>query len=216
MRTIMIIALLTFCTLFPVISQTITSTVSVSQWQDSWLAKWQSTDPIDKKESMEQLAALLLIIDKDSPLVNTLTDKLVTYSGISSSHIDVAIAFQGLRVGFPDKAAEGMLDLILKHQNDFRVNRFRIGLARAFRQTGQFELAAAQIDPIVDLRTSDGRWATLERARIYQSQNDSKHAIELYKSIQNSDATSYLKQTAHREQLETSFRSVLSDEIITE
>ncbi|MCD4653045.1 hypothetical protein K8T06_03830 [bacterium] len=210
MRTIMIAIGFVFSLMFgSILAQTMPSTLTITQWQDSWLAKWQSAEPEDKNQSMAQLAALLLIIDNDAPEISGLKNRLATQTEISIE-ADIALALQLLQIGFPDKAAQKLLDLILKYPDDFRINRFRIGLARAFRQDGQFELAAAQLEPIMDLHTSDGRWATLERARLYQTQNNSKLAIELYEQIENSNASMFLKQTAHKEKLDSSFRSALS------
>lgn len=192
-------------------AQQLPSSVSVKQWQDSWLAKWQSGNTEDKSEAMSQLASLMLLLDTDAPLIRDLTDRLDTQSD-ASVDAAAAVGFQMLRQGLSESGSQRLLDLILKYPSDPRVNRFRIGLARAFRQDGQFDLAAAQLEPIMDYKTPDGRWATLERARLYRAMNDDTDAIRLLEALESEAVNDYLRQIAHTEKLEASFSRIVSRE----
>jgi len=187
------------------------SSVSVTQWRDSWLAKWQSGNASDSDDALTQLAALMLLLDTDAAIAGNLMDRLETQRD-TSADADAALGFQMLRRGFSEKGSQRLLDLVLKHPGDPRVNRFRIGLARAFRQDGQFDLAAAQLEPIMDLKTPDGQWATLEQARLLRSQGDDDGAIRLLTALEQSASSDYLRQLAHSEKQEASFNRIVNHE----
>jgi len=194
------------------LAQKLPSSVSVPQWRDAWIAQWQSGNSDEKTRALSQLSALLLQLDVDAPESLELMDRLEPL-GNQSADAGMAVAFQTLRRGFPEKSSRHLLDLILKYAADPRVNRFRIGLARAFRQDGQFDLAAAQLEPIMNLQTPTGRWATLERALLYRTQGADEDAIRLLEDLEKAAVNVYLKQRIEQEKLEASFNRLVTSEV---
>lgn len=166
------------------------STVTTSQWRDNYLAKWQAGDTTDKLDAVQQLAALLILLPPSDPIYSTLVDRL-------RIHIDdmpdaqMAVAFQALATGQPQEASQHLLDLILQYPGDHRINRFRIALARAFRADRQYDLAIAQLEPLMNTTTTNGKWAMLEHALLLQEMGRYEDAItvltELAASLEDTD-----------------------------
>lgn len=209
--SVTLIILITILGTVAINAQNLPSTVTLQQWKDSWLAKWQSGSSDDAKDAIAELSSLLLLLDNETPDIHSLRDRLQSQSQQNNDAL-IAIALKNLQSGFPDQAAESLLELILKLPQDPRVNRFRIGLARAFRQDERFDLAVAQLEPILELKTPDGRWATLEYARILRTQGDNQTAINIYQSILDSQPSRYLGRIARAEKLDTNFSNVIQEE----
>ena len=203
------------CLLAPVRAQDMPSTVSITQWQDSWLAKWQSDASEDKTDAITQLAALHLLTEGKTEESGELQAKLMAVKG-SYTAVDAALAFQLLETGFQDQAAKELLDLILNYPDDARVVRFRIGLARAFIQDNQFDLAGAQLEPIVNPDTPSGQWALLEQARLLKASGETDLAINSYNELIKANTSNFLMQLANKELLNVTFNQVIQEEPIIE
>ncbi|MGB3977207.1 MAG: hypothetical protein WBM02_08985 [bacterium] len=158
------------------------STVTTEQWQDSYMAKWQSGNEGDKVDAIEQLAALLLLLPPSDSMGSITSESLERFIQISPDAL-MAQAFYSLQSGNPKIASQRLLDIILKYPDEPRINRFRIALARAFREEGKYDLAAAQLDPLMNLITTDGKWATLEKVDLLHKTGDFKGAVQILKLL---------------------------------
>jgi predicted Zn-dependent protease len=168
------------------------STVTTSQWRDTYLAKWQAGDDTDKRDAVEQLAALLLVIPPSDPIHTALADRLEIHVD-DTPDASMAIAFQALATGQSQKASRRLLDLILQYPDDYRINRFRIALARAFGADNQFDLAAAQLEPLMNTSTTNGQWAMLEKGLLLHEAGQYEDAISLLTELAATlDNTEYL------------------------
>lgn len=168
-------------------AQGLAASVSAAQWRDSFLAKWQSGDQQDKHDAIVQLSALLLLLSDSDPNKQDLIDRLEIHV-TDSVDAQMAIAFSKLASSNPGDASKRLLDLIMRFPDEPRVQRFRIALARSFRMQGQLETANAQLEPLLNPNTEDGRWALLEKAMILDDLHDTHKAIELLKQLAETSA----------------------------
>ncbi len=186
-----VIFLVFFC--LPTYAAFLPSTVTSEQWQDSYLAKWQSGNENDKIDAIEQLSALLLILPTSDPMSSISNDLLERFIRVSPDAL-MAQALYLLQSGYPQIASQRLLDLILSYPDDPRINRFRIALARAFKEEGKHDLAVAQLDPLMNTMTIDGKWATLEKAILLHETGDFKSAVQILKSLTSVvEGNSYLE-----------------------
>ncbi len=176
----------------PASAQVLPATVSVSQWRDSFLAKWQAGNDADKTDSITQLAALLLLIANNDPQSTPLIERLEMQADVSPE-AQMALAFHSLNSGLAQNASKRLLDLILRYPDDQRIPRFRIALARSFHLDGQLDMASAQIDPLINFETDSGQYAAIEKALIYIDLHENEKAVELLeKLLQISEESDYI------------------------
>lgn len=162
------------CASFPL------TAVTTGQWRDNYLAKWQSGNETDQQDAIQQLSALLLLLPPSDPVTKAVGDRLAVQQ---SADAQMAMAFHALKNGSAQNASQRFLDLILRYPGDSRINRFRIALARAFRMDRQYDLAAAQLDPLMNLDTADGQWAMLEKAYLLRETGNIESALTVLKTL---------------------------------
>jgi predicted Zn-dependent protease len=181
MKSLSVFFLVLTATLFhPVSASFPLSTVTTGQWRDNYLAKWQSGDKADQQDAVQQLSALLVLLPPSDPVANAVGDRLDVQQ---SADAQMALAFHALKTGSGRNASQRFLDLILQYPGDPRINRFRIALARAFRLDRQYDLAAAQLEPLMNLNTTDGKWAMLEKAYLLRETGNIEGAVTVLKML---------------------------------
>ncbi|MBN1297175.1 hypothetical protein JXA80_10375 [bacterium] len=207
--------LVLFMLAFTSYAQVIPGAVSIDQWRDMWLVQWQSGSPEARSEALIQLSSLLLVLDTDDPATHVIQDKL---SSLASQSIDAEIstALHALHTGSTASASQLLLDLVLQHPADHRIHRFRIALARCFRDDGQLDLAAAQLEPVMNGSTPDSLWAKLERARLYRIAGHYDEAMTLYSVLENQNDNATIRRLARDEMHETNFKNLLADQDTSE
>ncbi|MBN1879775.1 hypothetical protein JW823_06660 [bacterium] len=205
---ISVIISLAFCQ--EILAQDIPSTVSVAQWRDSFLAKWQSAVDKDKLDAIVQLSSLLLVMSDSDPLRSPLIDRLEVHVD-ESADVQMAIAFSLLSDNQPEEASKRLLDLILRYPNEPRIQRFRIALARSFRAEGQLSMATAQLDPLFDFATDTGRYAILEKAMILKDMQETQKALDLLNQLDSAGVESlYFSSLVRAEKESLEMKMILS------
>ena len=196
-----------------VLAQELPSTVSIGQWRDSFLAKWQSGTETDKNDAVIQLASLLLLMSDTDPLRNPLLDRLRMHSS-ESPDAGMAIALAKLESDHPEEASQLLLDLILRHPDDKRISRWRIALARSFRLEGQLDMASTQLEPMLSPETESGRWAIIEQVSIYKEKGEFEKAYAMLERFDPIDLNSdYLFSIIKAEREALEMRRSLSREV---
>lgn len=104
-----------------------------------------------------------------------------------------------LQNGKPAQAAEKYLDLILKFPKDENINRWRIALARAFRDSGNFKQAKEQLALIASGGSIDASWALLEQARLHYALDEIGESERLYRAIETRSTDKLLRSIVQSE-----------------
>ncbi|MBN1356876.1 hypothetical protein JXA40_11495 [bacterium] len=160
-------------------------------------------NPVDTRDCLERLAGYLKLIEPDDITAREIRECL---EGVPEERwtpfLQAALGSHYLKTGNPDKASEMYLDLILSFPSDPKIMRYRIALAEAFRMSGNYIQAAAQLEPLLESRSTESAWAILEMARLNQSRGLPDKALENYRKIELQAAGTKVAEIARRESRE--------------
>ncbi len=137
------------------------------------------------RDCVQNLAGLLRLLEPESADAGNIKKILDDLPRDKHNAYSLAsLAFWELKNGEPARASELLLALILRYPTDPDIARYRIALARAFRESGDFLQSAAQLAPIIENQSSVTPWALLEQARLYHAQKDIDNASRVYQQIE--------------------------------
>jgi tetratricopeptide (TPR) repeat protein len=157
-------------------------------------------DPQQKVELIDRISGYRYLLDvsnENMQLIRKFFESIPKSSQTASSL--AASAYDLMQLNQPGKAAEVYLNVILGFPKDPRIQRYRIALARSFREAGDYRQAASQLEPIQKGNTPDAWWAKLERARVYLAAGDEQNAVKMYKTIETQSDNLKLTEIARAE-----------------
>ncbi len=162
------------------------------------------------KIGVHNLAGYLLIMDPNHPgipevaaFLSGLPDDLesLTVAGAEAYHL--------MMIKQPEKASEIYLELILRYPSHPDINRYRIALARAFRESGRLRQAIAQLESILKQAPVLAPWVLLERAKIHTLEDEQDDALRTVARIIDRFGDSYPARMAESLQKTLLFNRIL-------
>jgi tetratricopeptide (TPR) repeat protein len=141
--------------------------------------------PKEIRSCLTTLAGYLNLLDADDINADSISSLIKSApKNLQTAYVRAAYGSYQLRLGNPEKSTEIFLELILSFPADPNILRYRTILAEAFRLSGDLDQAAAQLEPLLMVKTPESAWVFLEKARLCQAEDNAEEALRYYRRIE--------------------------------